>query len=211
METTGGGAARKRLTNEQRQVDKLWSSDKIVRALLESASQAIVGVNQQGRILLANARTAELFGYEREELLGKSLEVLLPESARHSHVRHRGEYFANPRVRPMGIGVDLAGRKKDGTEFPLEISLSYIEADGETFAIAFVTDITARKRLEEQLLRSQKMEAVGRLAGGVAHDFNNMLTIIAGYNRMLLNSSRPWIPCAATRKRSSRPPIAPPR
>ncbi len=181
------GAGQKRVTQEQRQTEKLWASEKMVRALLESASQAILGVNQEGRILLANARTAEIFGYDRDELLGKTIEALVPEGARGAHVHDREDYFAKPRVRPMGMGLDLAGRRKDGSEFPVEISLSYVEAEGETFAIAFVTDITARKRLEDQLLCAQKMEAVGRLAGGVAHDFNNMLTIIAGYNRMMLD------------------------
>src|ERR1017187_7973097 len=113
--------------------------------------------------------------------------MLLPDSKRGNHVHERDEYFARPRIRPMGSGMDLAARRKDGTEFPVEVSLSYVEADGGGCAIAFVSDISQRKHLEEQLLHAQKMEAVGRLAGGVAHDFNNMLTVISGYNRMILD------------------------
>jgi len=166
----------------------------MVMALLESASQAILSVDRNGRIVLANPKTEEMFGYSREELLGARIEILLPASKRRVHGRDREEYFTRPRVRPMGIGMDLAGRRKNGTEFPVEISLSHVETTEGLFAIAFVNDISDRKRLEGQLLQAQKMEAVGRLAGGVAHDFNNMLTVIAGYNRMILDDLSPLDP-----------------
>ena len=165
----------------------LQASEHMVPALLESASQAIVGVDQAGRIVLANARTEEMFGYPRAEMLGSPIELLLPESSRGKHADDRAAYFAHPRVRNMGIGLELAGRRKDGSEFPVEVSLSYIRTEDGVFAIAFVSDISQRKRLEEQLMHAQKMEAVGRLAGGVAHDFNNMLTVISGYNQMILD------------------------
>jgi two-component system cell cycle sensor histidine kinase/response regulator CckA len=162
-------------------------SGKLVTALLESVSQAIVSIDQGGRIVLANRRAEEIFGYTGEELLGAHIEMLLPESKRATHGQDRENFFSRPRTRPMGIGMDLAGRRKDGSEVPVEVSLSYVEIDEGVFAIAFVSDISPRKHLEEQLLHAQKMEAVGRLAGGVAHDFNNMLTVISGYNRMILD------------------------
>ncbi len=170
------------------------NSEKMVVALLESASQAIVSIDRTGRIVLANRRAEEMFNYTREELLGARIELLLPEGKRASHGRQRDEYFSRPRVRPMGIGMDLAGRRRDGTEFPVEVSLSYIETEEGFFAIAFVSDISQRKQLEEQLVHAQKMEAVGRLAGGVAHDFNNMLTVISGYTRMILDELSPLDP-----------------
>jgi signal transduction histidine kinase/ActR/RegA family two-component response regulator len=128
----------------------------MVEALLESASQAILSVDSSGKIVLANHRAEEMFNYTREELVGATIEMLLPESKRGGHERHREQYFGQPRVRPMGIGMELSGRKL----------------------------------LEEQLVHAQKMEAVGRLAGGVAHDFNNMLTVISGYTRMILEELR---------------------
>jgi PAS domain S-box-containing protein len=128
-----------------------------------------------------------MFGYARGDLLGAPIEKLLPEALREKHVQYRADYFAHPRVRPMGTSLELAGQRKDGSQFPVEVSLSYIRTADGLFAIAFVSDISQRKRLEEQLMHAQKMEAVGRLAGGVAHDFNNMLTVIAGYNQMILD------------------------
>ncbi len=169
-------------------------SGQMVLALLDSAAQAIISIDRTGRIVLTNRRTPEMFGYPPEELLGEPIEILLPESKRHTHRSDREDYFAHPRIRPMGIGMDLAGRRKDGKEFPVEVSLSYLEMPQGIFAIAFVSDISQRKQLEDQLMHAQKMEAVGRLAGGVAHDFNNMLTVIAGYNRMILDELSPLDP-----------------
>jgi len=175
-------------------VHLVTKSEKMVTALLESATQAIVSIDRAGRIVLANRRCEEMFGYSRAELLGAHIEILIPESKRRPHTRERDAYFERPHVRPMGLGIDLAGRRRDGVEFPVEVSLSYIETEEGMFAIAFVSDISQRKLLEEQLLHAQKMEAVGRLAGGVAHDFNNMLTVIDGYNRMILDELGPLDP-----------------
>jgi PAS domain S-box-containing protein len=165
----------------------LHQSEQMVAALLASASQAILTLDRTGRILVANAKAEEMFGYTREELIGAQIDILLPKSKRHAHRHQREEYFAKPRTRPMGIGMELSGCRKDGAEFPVEVSLSYVETTEGVIAMAFVNDISQRKHLEAQLLQAQKMDAVGRLAGGIAHDFNNMLTVIEGYNRMILD------------------------
>src|SRR5688500_18465449 len=117
----------------------------LARAVLESASEAIVIADRDGTIVMVNAQTESLFGYARDELIGRRLDVLVPERARGSHEAHRRTYAESPRIRPMGQGRDLAGRRKDGSEFPVEISLSFTETDRGAVYIAFVTDITERQ------------------------------------------------------------------
>jgi hypothetical protein len=155
------------------------------QALLESASEGIILIDARGRIRLVNRAAERMFGYARAELLDHGLEMLLPEGARPAHVGHRTGYFAGPRVRPMGLGIDLAGRRKDGVEFPVEISLSYVETAAGMLAMAFITDITERKRAEAELRRqretlyqTEKMAALGTLSAGIAHEMNNPLGII---------------------------------
>ncbi len=116
--------------------------------LLETAPVAIVVINQPGQIVLVNKATEQLFMYDRAELLGQPLEILLPERIRGIHVMHRTGYYTEPRIRSMGAGLELVGLKKDGSEFPLEIGLSYVTAQEGMQAIAFVTDITARRQAE---------------------------------------------------------------
>jgi two-component system, cell cycle sensor histidine kinase and response regulator CckA len=164
----------------------LRASEARFRAVMETASQGIIGVVRDGTIRLVNRKAETLFGYSRDELVGQSLETLIPEALRGHHAADRARYFENPHPRPMGIGLELRGRHKEGKEFPVEISLNHLDVDGEKMAISFITDISERTRLENQLRQSQKMEAVGQLAGGVAHDFNNLLTVISGYSNLAL-------------------------
>jgi len=123
----------------------------VLRQLLEMAPDAILTVDREGLILFANSRTEQLFGYPREELLGQTIEILLPEQLREIHRHHRQEYYRAPRTRPMGIGLELWARRKDGTEFPVEISLSPLDTEHGLLVSAAVRDITPRKRLEEGL------------------------------------------------------------
>ena len=119
--------------------------------ILDTAPLGIVAVDRDGRIVWANGRFEVLFGYARHQVLGETLELLVPERLRPGHVRHRAEFFAEPRVRPMGFGLDLTARRRDGSEFPVEISLSHIGGGDDALALAFVVDVTQRREAERRL------------------------------------------------------------
>ena len=165
--------------------------------LLEGVPDAIVGVDGKGRIALVNSQTEALFGYTREQLLGMSVDALVPERFREVHPGHRAAYFAEPRTRPMGAGVELSAVREDGTEFPAEISLSGIETEDGMIAMAAIRDISERaesereKALQEQLARARRLESVGQLAGGIAHDFNNILGVIINYAEFVADELEP--------------------
>src|SRR5437016_12138783 len=118
------------------------------RDLLDAAPDAIVGVDGEGRIVLVNAQTKKLFGYRRDELLNQPVELLLPERVRDAHRRHRAGYVSDPRTRPMGGGLDLAGRRKDGSEFPAEISLSPFQTQDGVIVTSIIRDISDRRKVE---------------------------------------------------------------
>jgi PAS domain S-box-containing protein len=237
---------RRRSARLSRSTREQWTHDQF-RALLEAAPDAMVIADEHGTIALVNAQSEKLFGYRREELLGQPVEMLIPERYRGGHLHHRKDYGDSPRLRPMGAGKELFGLRKDGREFPVEISLSPFRSEDGMLVFSAIRDITLQKRaqdelrvakealetrvrertaelvktnkalqgeivqrelamrqrdteqerarrLEEQLLLSQKMEAIGRLAGGIAHDFNNLLGVILGNAEMMLKAATPGAP-----------------
>ncbi|MBZ5636173.1 MAG: PAS domain S-box protein [Acidobacteriia bacterium] len=153
------------ITRRKQTEDMLRESEATTRALLETAAQAIVAVDSEGLIVIANRMTEDMFGYIRGELLGQAIEILIPHGLRAKHAIRREGYFSNPHNRPMGVGLDLEGLRKDGTTFPLEVSLSAIETNAGKLAVAFVNDITVRKRLEQA--EQTHAKEVQALAGGL--------------------------------------------
>ncbi|HDQ73255.1 MAG TPA: PAS domain-containing sensor histidine kinase [Chloroflexi bacterium] len=158
----------------------------LTQAILESAPVGVLIVDEDGRILLANSKIEDIFGYEREALLGEAVEKLIPELFRDRHVGHRAGYLAEPHERLMGINMDLAGRRQGGEEFPVEVGLSYVKAEDGIIVMAFVIDITQRKEIEEALRRhAEELERqnaeLDAFAQTVAHDVKNPVSVIATY------------------------------
>ncbi|MFY9928114.1 MAG: PAS domain S-box protein, partial [Streptosporangiaceae bacterium] len=178
-------------------LDERQRAEQRFRRLFDSAPDAMIAVTADGSIAMANARAARTFGYPPGDLIGRPVELLVPEEAREALAAERAAYFADPGSRPLDTEFTLSGLRQDGSTFPAEMTLSALPMDRGLLVTAAIRDISERRameaererlraqaekeRVERRLQQSQRLESLGQLVGGVAHDFNNLLNVIQGY------------------------------
>ena len=183
---------------EERIAD-LQESESLFRNYTESTPDAIVIVDRDGNIVLVNLQTETLFGYSRTELLDRKMELLIPERYHGGHPGHRDRYFAEPKYRPMGAGLELFGRRKDGTEFPIEISLSPLETKARTLVSSSIRDITERRQVEAALTNAKAVAEKASLAksdflSSMSHELRSPLNAILGFAQLMESGSPPPTP-----------------
>jgi two-component system, cell cycle sensor histidine kinase and response regulator CckA len=182
----GASAIARDITQRKQAQDALRQSEERLQGIINSAMDAIITVDRDQRVVVFNRAAEQIFRCAAAEAMGQPIEKFIPERLRKIHREHV-EDFARTGVtgRSMGLPATLIGLRADGEEFPVEATLSRVETGGERFFTVVLRDVSAHVRLEAELRQAQKMEAVGQLAGGVAHEFNNFLGVILGYSELL--------------------------
>ena len=176
------------ITNRKRQEEALQESEERYRTVTESTADTIITIDEDSTILFVNRAAEQAFGYTTQEMLGQKLTMLIPEHLKSVHQAGVARYVA-PGKHIVWAATELIGLHKTGREIPLEVSFGEFMRKGRRFRTGIVRDNTEREQLHSHLRQSQKMEAIGQLAGGVAHDFNNLLTVISGYCELALTAA----------------------
>jgi PAS domain S-box-containing protein len=158
------------------------------QAYFRSAAEGIIVSDRTGTIRQINPCALGMFGYSEAQLLGGSVDTLVPARARAAHGDHRVRFFQNPGSRRMGAGMDPVGVRRDGSEFPIEVSLSHIRFDDDDLVVAFLADVSARRAIEREARRAETLNALGAVAAGIAHELNNPLAVISSRIELMLDS-----------------------
>jgi PAS domain S-box-containing protein len=192
------------IAQRKRTEDALEKSRALSRAILDTVPNAIVSIDDHGIIQHANAATTRLFGYEEAELMGRNVRMLMPFPYCDEHDDYLERYRRTGEARIIGREREVEGRRKDGSVFPIRLAVGEALFDHARMFTGIVQDASEVRELQQQLLQSQKMEAVGTLAGGVAHDFNNLLTSIRGSSEILIDHLDPADRLARSARRIQR-------
>ena len=179
------------LTERTRAERALTESAEQLRAVVETAVDGVILIDSQAHILLFNPACEGLFGYSSDEVMGQNVKLLMPSPFHEEHDSYLKNYRDSGERKIIGIGREVVGQRKDGSTFPMDLSVGETLKDGEAVFVGIIHDLSERKRAEEQLVQAQKMESVGQLAGGIAHDFNNLLTVIIGNAESLMERLKP--------------------
>jgi len=173
------------ISERKRAEESLVESEQKLRAITSTATDAIVMIDENRNISYWNPATERILGYGSGEVMGKDINIIIPESYREAHERAFNRFVASGHPDHLRKTYEVTAIKKDGTEVPIELSISGVLLKSKCYSIGIMRDISDRKSLEKQLLQAQKMEAVGQLSGGIAHDFNNILTAIIGSGHLM--------------------------
>jgi PAS domain S-box-containing protein len=168
------------LTERQRADREIRETAARMEALVETAVDGVILIDGAGRVQMFNPACEKLFGYAANEVVGQNVKTLMPSPYRDEHDRYLDNFHRTGVKRIIGIAREVTGQRKDGSTFPMNLSVGEAKQEGESVFVGIIHDLTGRKHTEEQLIQAQKMEAAGQLSGGIAHDFNNLLTVIVG-------------------------------
>jgi PAS domain S-box-containing protein len=178
------------LSAHQRAEQEIRETAARLKALVDTAVDGVIMIDSRERIEMFNPACEKLFGYSAEEVIGQNVGMLMPHPYRDEHRNYLDSFHRTGERKIIGIVREVTGQRKDGTTFPMELSVGEAKQDGESIFVGIIHDLTERKHTEAQLIQAQKMETVGQLSGGIAHDFNNLLTVVVGNAEVLSEALR---------------------